>query len=159
EAVLVLDKPVAVDYLDERKFAAAGAAVARAGRQIFDLTWRKDYQPGKGSGWKFFGDGRSNNNRARFWGMDHWAARTSHGAYLNWVMGNSILPDTDPDPTHEGIQKIDRTTVPELQELTVLADDLQTAMDNANAHLSPLGLPEDSLAFDINPNKVVGTEP
>ena len=38
EAVTVLGKPVSVDYQDERKFAAAAAAVARAGRQVFDLT-------------------------------------------------------------------------------------------------------------------------
>ena len=55
-------------------------------------------------------------------------------------MGNAILPDVDPDPTHEGIQKVDRTTVPELKELATMAADLQTALDNAEAHLTPLGL-------------------
>ena len=43
EAVTVLGKPVSVDYQDERKFAAAAAALARAGKQVFDLTWRRDY--------------------------------------------------------------------------------------------------------------------
>lgn len=55
------------------------------------------------------------------------------GTYLNWVVGNAILPDVDPVPTHEGIQKVDRTTVPELQELSTLAGGLQTALDNAEA--------------------------
>mgnify|MGYP000656178225 CR=1 FL=1 len=32
-----------------------------------------------------------------------------------------MLPAVDPDPSHEGIQKIDRTTVPELKELTTAA--------------------------------------
>ena len=163
EAVNVLGKPVQVDYLDERKFAAAAASVARAGRQVFDLSWRKDYQASAASGWKHFADGRSNTRRklptARPWGMDNWAARTGQGAYLNWVMGNAILPDQDPDPDHEGIQKVDRSTVPELKEVAALADDLQTASDNAEAHLSPLGLPQDSIAFDINPSIVVGGEP
>ena len=48
EAVTVLGKPVSVDYQDERKFAAAAGAVARTGKQIFDLTWRQDYQSGQG---------------------------------------------------------------------------------------------------------------
>ena len=54
EAVTVLGKPVSIDYLDERKFAAAAAAVARAGKQVFDLTWRKDYQAIQGNGWAHF---------------------------------------------------------------------------------------------------------
>ncbi|MBI4327877.1 MAG: hypothetical protein HY674_21815, partial [Chloroflexi bacterium] len=162
EAVTVLGQPVSVDYLDERKFAAAAAAVARAGQQVFDLTWRKDYQAVRGAGWEHFGATRSNTQRApastRFWGMDHWASRTGQGAYLNWVADNAIVPEVDPNPNHEGIQKVDRTTVPELQELVTLAEGLQTALDNAEAGLSPLGLPQGGLAFDINPNAVVGTD-
>ncbi|MBI2950338.1 MAG: hypothetical protein HYY23_22130, partial [Verrucomicrobia bacterium] len=160
EAVTVLGKPVSVDYQDERKFAAAAAAVARAGRQIFDLTWRKDFIPGDDVGWKHFATNRINNTRLqpvpRMWGLDHWASRTGQGAYLNWAMGNAILPDVDPDPAHEGIQKVDRTTVPELKELATMADDLQTALDNAEAHLTPLGLANGSLAFDISPAQVTG---
>lgn len=170
EAVLVLGQPVSVDYLDERKFAGAAAAVARAGKQVFDLTWRKDYQPGHSSGWDYLSTNRVNGSRTfvnlnggtnasvRNWGLDHWAARTGGGAYLNWVVGNAILPAVDPNPTHEGIQKVDRTTVPELQELPSDADSLQVAMDNAEGGLTPLGLPSGSLAFDINPNQVLGAE-
>ena len=160
EAVTVLGKPVSVDYQDERKFAAAAAAVARSGRQIFDLTWRRDFIPGDDVGWKHLATNRVNTTRTqpvpRNWGLDHWATRTGQGAYLNWAVGNSILPDVDPDPTHEGIQKVDRTTVPELKELSATADDLQTALDNAEAHLTPLGLASGSLAFDINPTQVTG---
>jgi hypothetical protein len=32
------------------------------------------------------------------WGMDHWASRVGQGTYLNWVVGNAILPDEDPEP-------------------------------------------------------------
>ncbi len=170
EAVNVLGQPVSVDYLDERKFAAAAAATARAGRQIFDLTWRKDYQPVSKQGWEHFAPTRVNtqrhyiadsdgstNNPTRHWGLDHWASRVGQGAYLNWVVGNAMLPDVDPIPTHEGIQKVDRTTVPELKELALIADGLQTALENAEGGLSPLGIPEDGLAFDIDPNAVVGS--
>lgn len=159
EAVNILGKPVSVDYQDERKFAAAAAAVARTGRQIFDLTWRNDYKSGSGIGWEHFEPVRSSSTRTRYWGMDHWASRTGQGAYLNWMVGNAILPDVDPDPTHEGIQKVDRTTVPELQELPTVMTALQASMDNAEAGLTPLGVPANSIPFDLNPNTIVGTSP
>ena len=160
ESVNVLGTPVAVDYQDERKFAAAAVAVARTGRQVFDLVFRKDYQQVSKVGWEHFGSSRTNatTGTERFWGMDHWASRTGQGAYLNWVVGNALLPSEDPIPSHEGIQKIDRTTVPELQELGSQISGIQTAMDNAEGGLNPLGMPEGGLAFDINPNAVVGAD-
>ncbi len=157
EAVTILGKPVQVDYMDERKFAAAAAAVARTGRQVVDLTWRRDYQAKKEIAWeKEFSATRDNDRRTqattRHWGLDHWASRSGQGALINWVVGNSMLPATDPDPSHEGIQKIDRTTVPELRELAAILTELQTTMDNAEAGMNPLGLNEDSIAMDINPH-------
>jgi hypothetical protein len=170
ETVNVLGAAVSVDYMDERKFAAAAAAVARTGRQIFDLTWRENYHPAPGSGWSYFADGRVNSQETyndagmtkyvtRYWGMDNWATRVGQGAYLNWVVGNAILPPVDPDPTHEGIQKVDRTTVPELAELPATESQLQQDMDGAEAGFTPLGLPRDSIPFDINPLQVTGTNP
>ncbi|MFT4588097.1 MAG: hypothetical protein ACI9VS_001517 [Candidatus Binatia bacterium] len=156
ESVNVLGKPVAIDYLDERKFAGAASASARAARQIFDLTWRKDYRRGSDIGWEHFSESRDNDRRilpsTRHWGLDHWASRAGQGSLVNWMVGNSMLPDVDPDPTHEGIQKVDRTTVPELDEIAIIARDLQQSLDNADAHLNPLGLSENSIAFDISPN-------
>ncbi|RME94692.1 MAG: hypothetical protein D6766_05145, partial [Verrucomicrobia bacterium] len=169
EAVNVLGKPVSVDYQDERKFAAAAAALARAGRQVFDLTWRRDYEPVQVEGWSHLGATRVNHRRThtslagepgqpsvRYWGADHWACRTGQGAYLHWVVGNAILPAVDPNPDHEGIQKVDRTTVPELEALAREATELQIAMDNAEGGLTPLGIPEDGLVFDLDPVRVVG---
>ena len=160
EAVLVLGQPVSVDYQDERKFAAAAAATARAGRSIFDLTWKKDYTSDKTAGWEHFSETRSNDQRSvestRYWGMDHWASRVGQGSYLNWVVGNAILPEVDPDPTHEGIQKVDRTTVPELDELGAVLSELQTSMDNAEGRLNPLGFPDTSIPFDLNPRALAG---
>lgn len=169
EAVNVLGQPVSVDYLDERKFAAAATAVGRAGRQVFDLTWRRDYQGVSAVGWEHMSPTRENTQRShlvdgepthpvRHWGMDHWASRTGQGLYLHWVVGNAMLPHEDPIPTNEGIQKIDRTTVPELRELARQADGLQKALENAERGLSPLGIPEDGLVFDLNPNTVVGPQ-
>ena len=167
EAVNVLGKPVSVDYQDERKFATAAAALARAGRQVFDLTWRKDYQTVRSAGWTHLSPARENTQRSyvdtstgmtnhpvRTWGADHWASRVSQGTYVNWVVGNAILPAVDPDPNHEGIQKVDRTTVPELRELALLAAGLNTAVDNCEGGLSPLGISEGGLALDLNPNQI-----
>ena len=144
EAVTILGKPVQVDYLDERKFAAAAAALARTGKQVVDLTWRRDYNADKKIDWdKEFSPSRENTTRTqsstRTWGLDHWASRTGQGALINWVVGNSMLPEKDIDPNHEGIQKIDRSTVPELLELSSVMSELQTGVDNAEAGLNPLG--------------------
>ncbi len=168
EAVNVLGLTVSVDYQDERKFAAAAAAVGRTGRQIFDLAWRQDYKSGGGAGWQHFSTNRVNtgrtystgattNNVTRYWGMDHWASRVGQGNYVHWLVGNAILPDVDPDPSHEGIQRIDRTTVTELQELVTIAKSMETSMDNAEAGLNPLGMPESSVPFDLDPNTITGT--
>ena len=161
---------VSVDYQDERKFAASAAALARTGRQVFDLTWRQNYQPGSASGWGYFDASRTNsanvyragnvtNRVVRYWGMDHWATRVGQGAYLNWLVGNAVLPPVDPDPTHEGIQKVDRTTVPELAELPAIDSQLQTDMDNAEGGFTPLSLSQRSIPFDINPLLVTGSNP
>jgi hypothetical protein len=153
EAVTVLGKPVQVDYLDERKFAVAASALARAGNQVFDLTWRKDFKSGGDIGWEHLSATRTNGSTGatRNWGADHWASRAGQGAFVNWVVGNAMLPAVDPDPDHEGIEKIDRTTVPELDELPAVLRDLQASMDNAEARMSPLGLSESSIPFDISP--------
>lgn len=155
EGVLILNQTVQVDYTDERKFAAAAAAVARTGKQVFDLTWRQDYQSGDDVGWEHFGAEavRENTERLteRHWGVDHWASRAGQGTFINWVAGNAMLPDIDDDPEHEGIQVIDRTTVPELAEIAEISRDLQVSMDSADAHLNPLGLSDRSMAFDVNP--------
>lgn len=170
ETVTVLGQPVSVDYSDERKFAAAAAAVARTGRQITELTWRRDYSPGEEDGWEHLGAQRETSRQVtlpngetaaieRHWGVDQWTSRTLQGTFLNWVVGNAILPDEDEDPTHEGIQKIDRTTVPELKELAVIAGELQISLDNCEGRMTPLGLAEGSMVFDLNPHYITGDDP
>jgi hypothetical protein len=76
------------------------------------------------------------------------------GAFFHWVTANSLLPAIDPDPSHEGIQKIDRTTVPELAEIVAQASAIQQTLNNADARLNPLGLSRGALAFDISPTEV-----
>jgi hypothetical protein len=174
ETVSVLGAPVSVGYQHERKFAATAASLARTGLQVFDLTWRENYKSGTSAGWSYLDTARTNSQRSytnttvvpntvgqvtSYWGLDHWAARTAQGAYLNWVVGNAILPDVDTNTTHQGIQKVDRTTVPELTELPRIADQLQADMNNAEAGFTPFDLSQNAIPFDIDPLLVTGPNP
>jgi hypothetical protein len=160
EAVNILGVPVQVDYLDERKFAAAAARVAKTARQITSLVHRQAQTSSRSDGWRHLRDGddagvnyrdgrQTSAKRTRHWGLDEWAARGAQGAYFHWVVANAILPANDTEKT--GIQKIDRTTVPELDELALNAEQLQQSADQANAWLNPLGLDAGSTLFDISP--------
>jgi hypothetical protein len=158
EAVNVLGKPVAVDYLDERKFAAAAAAWVKTAAQTAELTYRSNYTPAaETSGtWTHLQDGRYNDRtgNTRHWGVDDWSAKGGMGAYFHWATANSTLPAVDPDPNHEGIQKIDRTTIPELAEIVSQADAIQRSQDTADLRLNPLGLGNGAVPFDISPAQV-----
>ncbi len=152
EVVTVLGQNVSVDYFDERKFADAASNVARAAEQILALTWRQSYQDDASSGWSQFRDNKLNSrtNVRRQWGVDEWASRGTSGAYLNWIVGNAMLPEVDDNPQHTGIQVVDRTTVLELTELVGAGGSFQATLDSANARLNPLGLSPDAIAFDIS---------
>ncbi|HCN28531.1 MAG TPA: hypothetical protein DIT64_07130 [Verrucomicrobiales bacterium] len=153
EAVNILGQPVLIDYQDERKFAAAASNVARTTQQVLALVHRQNYRDDPGAGWAHFRDGKENTRTevVRHLGLDETASRSAQGAFFNWVVGNALLPDEDTNPSHTGVQIIDRTTVPELDELTGYAESFQTTMDLANAHLNPLGLSPGAIAFDISP--------
>jgi len=146
EAVTVLGQAVTVDFQDERKFVAAGVSLARTSQQLCDLVYRKNYQDDSASGWSQFADSTDH------WGLDDTVSRSTQGALFNWAMGNALLPAAD--NYHTGVQKIDRTTVPEFAELEALATSFQTTMDNADAHLNPLGLSSGAIAFDISPDQM-----
>lgn len=168
EAVLVLGKPVSVDYLDERKFAGAAAAWTRTTAQTLDLTYRQSYDPAaKGAEpvdgdestrinptWAHLSNARSNSRYGtnRTWGMDDWAVRGGQGAFFHWLSASAMLPEADPDPEHEGIQKIDRSTVAEIGEIAVNAQTIQRLLDNADQHLNPLGLSDGAVPFDVSVN-------
>ena len=154
ETVSVLGQTVEVDYQDERKFAAAAAALARTGEDILDFTARNDHQDGEEYGWSHFHEAKANagTGKTRHWGVDEWSSRTFQGAYLNWVSANAMLPDVD--TVHEGIEKIDRTTVPELNELVSSGAGILRLSASLQAHLNPLGLAHDAMAFDISPSEV-----
>ncbi len=154
EGVTVLGQTVQVDYKDERKFAAAAAALARAGVDVLDFTIRDDHRDDESSGWEHLGDGRYNSStgRTRHWGSDEWASRVMQGAYFNWVSANAMLPAVD--TVHEGIQKIDRSTVPEINELVTSASRVATLSAQTQAHMNDLGLAPGAMTFDISPSEL-----
>lgn len=154
EAVNILGKPVTVDYVDERKFTRSAAALADATAQIINLEHRRIYHESPESGWSNLRDERENTSTGvtRRWGLEEWASRGGQSTYINWAVANAILPEEDTE--NEGVQKIDRTTVPELDELALTMEQLQNAMDAANARVNPLGLTPGSLVFDIDPSRV-----
>jgi len=147
EAVMVGGVPVTVDYMDERKFARAAAARAHAGSEITSLTYRAEYTEDPAGQWQGYRDDDPN----RSWGVSEWACRAGMGAYFDWVTGNAILPPVDDDPDHQGIQKIDRTTVTELREVATAYTEVEAQIRKADTGLNPLGLARDVVPFDIAP--------
>jgi probable HAF family extracellular repeat protein len=150
QSTLVAGIPIQVNYEDERRFALAAAAKARTGAEIVDRAWRLDYVDDPVA--QFRGDFDPDPQRA--WSATDWARRAALGAYLDWVAGNAILPPTDPDPTHTGIQRVDRTTVLELTQIVTEAGTVLAALDQADAGLNPDGLARGVVPFDIDPDQL-----
>lgn len=153
EAVNVLSQPVSIDYFDERKFATAASALARTANQIISLERRRSFKDGN-EGWSHLSESKKNDetNTTRHWGVDDWASRGAQGAYYHWLIGNAILPEED--TVHEGIQKIDRITVPELGSIASAAAKIQLQLEAADARVNPLDLRNDDLLFDISPSEL-----
>lgn len=147
EAVTLNGQNLDVDYLDERKFAAAAAARARTGAEIVDLTYRSAYTTDPAGHWSGYLD--SNTNRA--WGAGEWTTRTGQGAYFDWISANAMLPVTS---TNIGIAKVDRTSVTEIGELASQAGSVQQTVDNMDGGLNPLGLDDGVIPFDISPAEI-----
>ena len=154
ETVAILGQSVAVDYKDERKFATAASALAKAGYTTLALTAREDFQDDEAAGWTAFSEAKTNSDTGvtRYWGVDEWAARAYQGSYFNWINGNAMLPVND--TVHQGIAKVDRSTVPELGEIVTTATKIFSLCSGLQAHLDPLGLALDSMTFDISPSEL-----
>jgi hypothetical protein len=139
---------VDVDFHDEQCFAEAAAAKAKSGHDIVEMTYRKNYTDDPEGQWQGYKD--SNNDRA--WGVSQWAERAFTGAYYDWVTANAILPDIDEENT--GIQKIDRSTVPDLMEISSLSRAICVMYNQADNGQTPLGVVPGVLPFDIDPIQV-----
>jgi len=168
EAILVGGVPVEVDYTDERKFASAAAARARAGAEIVNLTYRDHYSANPEDQWIGYKD----ENPDRAWGVDGWSRRAGQAALFDWVMGNAMLPSKDPkscdlvgksvgltsENCRDGIHEIDRTTVIDIWNVASNYQSIEAEVNKADAGLNPLGLAHDSIAFDIDPQAVANGE-
>jgi probable HAF family extracellular repeat protein len=147
ENVLVAGVAVEVDFLDERKFAQAASARAKAGREIVDLTYRENYVDDPDGQWQGYRDPDTD----RAWGVADWASRVGQGAYFDWLTANTVLPSVNTDPEAKGIRRIDRTTVTDIDEIIAQYDEIQATMDKADVGLNPLGLAKGAMVFDLDP--------
>jgi hypothetical protein len=136
-----------IDYLDERTFIEAAAYKSKVGVEILDLTYKSLYEEDPEAQWKGYKD----TEAYRAWGVDGWVKRTHIGAYCDWVMGNAMLPEKDNNASHKPIQKIDRETVAELQDIAINGNAILTKIVEIDKGLNPLGLLPDVVPFDIDP--------
>ncbi len=132
-----------VRYQYERRFAQSAASKARAGAAIVDLTFRQSYNADPTDD-----PGYPDSNSERAWGLAEWSRRAGQGAYFDWVTANALLDDDDSGNT--GLERVDRTTVPELQEIASAYYQIQAAMTNAGNGVNPLGLAANVVPFGIN---------
>ena len=153
ELYSLLQNVLEVDYLDERTFAKLAAGRAQAGRDIVRGTYRLNYTQDPDGQWQGYTDA---TNPARAWGVSEWAHRSGFGAYVDWAVGNAILPDDAADGSPldapENLDQIERLGA--LDEITMVSDglyEIQVAMDEANSGANPLGFDSDAISFDINP--------
>jgi len=154
EYVRIGEQDVRVSYAHERRFARAASARAKCGAEILDLTYREQYVEDPAAQWGGYPDpvpGRS-------WGVADWGRRAFIGAHLDWVAANSLLRAADIDHPPGSVQRVDRTTVAELAEIALLAEQIPAKLDEADAGLNPLGLQKNVVPFDIDPSEIVGNK-
>lgn len=161
EATVVGGIPVTVNYANERKFARAAAAKAKAGAEIVNLTYRQYYDENADNQWKGYKDGLTSvkspkiaTKESRAWGLSEWGQRAGQAALFDWMLGNALLPDVDTDSHDFLVQKVDRTTVIELAQVAASLDSIQSEMDKADTGLNPLGLSKDVMPFDIDSSQI-----
>ncbi|WP_166443009.1 LamG domain-containing protein [Phragmitibacter flavus] len=145
------DNVLEVDYLDEQKFAEKAAARARAGTAIVRNTYRAAYTANPDGQWQGYTDVDS----ARAWGVAEWGKRAGQGAYFDWLTANSLLPAEAPDRSNgqpaENLEKLDRSTITAVSEVATSFQEIQTVLDDAALGVTPVGVGEDAVPFDIDP--------
>ncbi|MBE7503889.1 MAG: FG-GAP repeat protein [Verrucomicrobiales bacterium] len=137
---------VRVDYQEEQKFLRAAAAKARTGAEIVNLTYRDRYTENPGRQWQGYQD----QDRERAWGVADWSMRAGQGAYLDWVLGNALLPEAAARDPVESVRPVDRGTQPDFGEISAAYERIQTEVDHADRGLNPLGLERNTMPFDIS---------
>ena len=144
---------VEVDYFDERRFAQAALGRARAGLLATQLTYRRDFRHEGPVPLRRVEAAEENDDPPAVplsWGISDWASRVGQGAYLDWVVGNALVPKGSPAGQDSGIARIDRSAVPELDQLTEVGAEIQDQMDQALEGVNPLGVPRRVVPFDVD---------
>ena len=141
-----------VDYQDEAKFADAAVKLAQVGLDATELTARKAYKENAGD----LRSGYFDADETEAFGYGEWATRTGMGAAYNWMVANAITPSTNEAAeafSDLGLKRIDREqNGAQMKTLCRTIENLQTALGGFEAGLNPLGLSENAIPFDIDPD-------
>ncbi|HEX7654308.1 MAG TPA: hypothetical protein VF607_12435, partial [Verrucomicrobiae bacterium] len=84
------------------------------------------------------------------WGVDEWSHRAGQGALFDWVTANAMLPAVHPNTNYTGIQKVDRTTVTDIDTVAANLVAIQDNMDQVDHGDNPLGLHKGALSFAVD---------
>ena len=160
ELYSLMENVLEVDYLDEKTFAKLAAGKARTGRDIVRNTYRLHYTQDPDGQWQGYTDGADS---ARAWGVSEWAHRTGQAAYFDWAVANALLPgeaaNATPVENPEGLDRIQRSTnAAEIGEIATGLLEIQTAMDEANNGINPLGFDSNAMSFAMNVEIALGLE-
>ncbi len=155
--MLMDQKLMNVDYQDEQKFADAAVKLVQTGTDVMDLTLRKAYKENEGDTTAAYFD--SDSEQA--FGYGEWATRTGMAAAYNWMTANALLPTNDAPYqafTDKGIKKVTRTTATQLPLLASSARALERKLNAYEMGANPLGLSENAIPFDIDPDRLAEKE-
>ena len=141
-----------VDYQDEAKFADAAVKLAQVGFDAMSLTARKAYKENAGD----LRSGYFDADATEAFGYGEWATRTGLCAAYNWMVANAITPTTNEAAqafADLGLKRIDREqNGAQLKVLCRTVANLQQTLGGFEGGLNPLGLSEDAIPFDIDPD-------
>ncbi len=158
ELYALMQNVLEVDFLDEKTFAKLAAGKARTARDIVRGTYRLHYTHDPDGQWQGYTDSA---DPARAWGVSEWATRAGQGAYFDWAVANTLLPDdatkATPVENPENLDRIERSAAEsEIGEIASGLLEIQTALDEANGGVNPLGFDDGAMAFDIYPKSFDG---
>ena len=141
-----------VDYQDEAKFADAAVKLSQVGLDAMSLTARKAYKENAGD----LRSGYFDADAVEAFGYGEWATRTGMGAAYNWMVANAMTPTTNEAAQafqDLGLKRIDREqNGAQMKALCRTVENLQTTLGGFEGGLNPLGLSENAIPFDIDPD-------
>jgi len=146
------DHAINVDYFEEEKICAAAASLGKTAEHVVDLTARKTWRDRAGAV-SAADAGYEDKVASRAFGYGEWGNKGGVATFVNWMVGNSLLPaaeTNETDYTDQGLLKINRSTVSELADLATSYERIQRKVDSLNANLNPLGLAENAVPFGLS---------